>query len=571
MSWQLFYTKQAQQDAKSLMALRLTTRSVVPHFCGLAAIAFLATTCIAAPPSVTALAPAGGQIGQTIEVTVQGAIGEKSQVWTSRDTVKVELAEAGNKFKLIVAENAAPGVCWLRFFNAEGASALRPFVIGVLPEIAEKEPNNSAAEAQKLDKNPPVVINGVLEKAGDVDTFAVTLKAGQTLIASLMAKQTLGSPMDGVLQILGPRGFVLEHNDDDHGLDPQIAFTAPADGDYAVRLFAFPSQTDSNVNFSGAATYIYRLTLSAGPFVDHVLPMSIQRGQLTKVRLHGWNLPPELTELPVEPIAPNLDSFDLRHPLLTNVLMLPVEPHPSLVEIETTDPNAAPQELLVPSSITGTISKPGEVDLFKLTLAIKQPIMIRTEARAIGSPIDPLIKMLKPDGTVIVELDDNAKGDFDPDFSFTAPSDGEFWLSITDRFNAGGSRFVYRLTALPFSSDFEAQVAADTFVLKDDKPLEIPITIDRQRGFAQEIEFSISGLPEKVTAEPVTSAKDGDSSKTVKLIVKAEPGVAFSGPIRVVGHSKSEPPVEKLVTAPLTSLTTTTSQLWLTVIAAPAK
>ncbi len=529
----------------------------------------LAATALAAPPNVTALSPAGGQFGQTIEVSAQGVIGDKPQTWVSRDSVKIEFAETGNKFKVIVAENAAPGICWLRFFNAEGASSLRPFVIGTLPEIVEKEPNNSATEAQKLEKSPPVVINGVLEKAGDVDTFAVPLKAGQTLIASLTAKQTLGSPMDGVLQILGLHGFVLEHNDDDHGLDPQIAFTAPTDGDYAVRLFAFPAQTDSSVNFSGAATYIYRLTLSTGPFVDHALPMSLQRGQSAKLRLHGWNLPPELAELPVDPIV--AESFDLRHPLLTNILTLPVEPHPSFVEVEPTDPNAVPQEFLVPSSITGVIANPGNVDLFKLTLAVKQPIMIRTEARSIGSPIDPLIKMLKPDGTVIVELDDSAKGDFDPDFSFTAPADGEYRLSITDRFNAGGSRFVYRLTALPFSSDFEAQVAADTFVLKDDKPLEIPITIDRQRGFAHEIEFTVSGLPEKVTAETVVSAKEGETSKAVKLLVKAAAGVAFSGPIRVIGRSKSEPPIEKIVSAPLVSVGMTTTHLWLTVVATPAK
>ena len=310
-----------------------------------------AVTCVAAPPNITALSPAGGQIGQTVEVTAQGAIGDKPQAWVSRDGVKVEFAEAGNKFKVVIAENAAPGTCWLRIFNAEGASPLRPFVIGTLPEIAEKEPNNSAIEAQKLETSLPIVMNGVLEKGGEVDTFAVPLKAGQTLIASLMAKQTLGSPMDGVLQILGPRGFVLEHNDDDHGLDPQIAFTAPVDGDYAVRLFAFPAQTDSSVNFSGAATYVYRLTLSTGPFVDHVLPMSIQRGQGTTLRLHGWNLPPELLERPVDPVA--ADTFDLRHPHLTNLLTLPVEPHASLVEVEPADPNAALQEFPVPSSLTG--------------------------------------------------------------------------------------------------------------------------------------------------------------------------------------------------------------------------
>lgn len=537
----------------------------------ISALLLIAAVAHSAPPNITAISPAGGQIGQTVEVVAQGTVGDKSQVWISREAVKIELGEGGNKFKVTVAENAAPGICWLRFFNPEGASSLRPFVIGALPETTEKEPNNAATDAQKLDKNPPVVINGVLEKSGDVDTFAVSLKAGQTLIASLMAKQTLGSPMDGVLQILGPRGFVLEHNDDDHGLDPQIAFTAPTDGDYAVRLFAFPSQTDSNVNFSGAATYIYRLTLSTGPYVDHVLPMSLQRGQSTKLRPHGWNLPPELAELPADSVPTNLNSFDLRHPLLSNILTLPIEPHPSLVEVEPADQAAAPQEFSVPSSITGVIGKSGDVDLFKLTLTAKQPIMIRTDARSLGSPIDPLIKIMKSDGSVIVEQDDNSKGDFDPDFSFTAPADGEFRLSITDRFGAGGSRFVYRLTALPHSSDFESHVTTDAFVLKDDKPLEIPITIDRQRGFANEIEFTVTGLPEKVAAAPVISAKDGETAKAVKLIVKAEPGVAFSGPVTIIGRSKSEPSVEKSATAPLTSLATTTSHLWLTVVAAPNK
>ena len=191
-----------------------------------------------APPNLTALFPAGCQVGQSVEVTAQGTIGDKPQAWVSREGLKIEFPEAGNKFKVTATEAATPGLYWIRLFNAEGASPLRPFVIGTLAEVIEKEPNNSAKEAQKLDSSQ-VVVNGVLEKAGDVDTFSVSLKAGQTLVASLMGKGTLGSPIDAVLQLLGPRGFVLEHNDDDHGFDPQIVFTAPADGDYSVRLFAF--------------------------------------------------------------------------------------------------------------------------------------------------------------------------------------------------------------------------------------------------------------------------------------------------------------------------------------------
>ena len=117
----------------------------------------------AAPPNVTALFPSGCQVGQTVEVAAQGAVGDKPQAWVSRDGLKIEFAESGNKFKVIAAADAAPGLYWIRVFNAEGASPLRPFVVGTLPEVAEKEPNHSASEAQKLESSQ-VVVNGVLDK-----------------------------------------------------------------------------------------------------------------------------------------------------------------------------------------------------------------------------------------------------------------------------------------------------------------------------------------------------------------------------------------------------------------------
>ena len=94
-----------------------------------------------------------------------------------------------------------PGVYWLRAYNAEGASGLRPYIVGTLPEVMEKEPNDEPRKAQKIEGST-VVVNGKLEKNGDVDCFAVELKKGQTLVASLEAHDTLRSPMDGMLQVL---------------------------------------------------------------------------------------------------------------------------------------------------------------------------------------------------------------------------------------------------------------------------------------------------------------------------------------------------------------------------------
>jgi hypothetical protein len=53
------------------------------------------------------------------------------------------------------------------------------------------------------------------------------------------------------------------------------------------------------------------------------------------------------------------------------------------------------------------------------------------------------------------------------------------------------------------------------------------------------------------------------------LVVKAEPGVNFSGPIRIRGRVQSDSPVEKPALATLAGFNATFAHLWLTV-ATPA-
>jgi hypothetical protein len=288
--------------------------------------------------------------------------------------------------------------------------------------------------------------------------------------------------------------------------------------------------------------------------------------QAQKLRLHGWNLPPEFADFPVEAAG---TSFVVRHALLGNTLTLPVEAHPSVAELK--EPTPEPQEIVLPSSMTGVIGKPGEADVYRMNLAAKQAIVIRTDARTAGSPLDPVLRILKADGTQLQEVDDGSKGDFDPDANFTAPVEGEYRIAITDRFGLGGPRFFYRITALPSQPDFELKAAADSFVLTAEKPLEIPVTVDRQRGFAGEIEVVAVELPDKVTAEAVVSEKTGDTSKSVKLVLKADAGASYSGPLQIRGRVKSEPPIEKAAQTTLTPFGATTGDLWLTVNTPTAK
>ncbi|HVX15550.1 MAG TPA: PPC domain-containing protein [Pirellulales bacterium] len=196
----------------------------------------------AAPPDVKYLYPAGATRGTTVEVVAGGNAGDgPAQAWVSRSGMHVApVADKKGTFSIAVSPDAPPGLYWVRIHNAEGAAAPVPFVVDTLPNVNEQEPNDTVAKAQSI-TTPGCTVNGRLEKRGDVDVFAVSLKQNQTLVAAVTANGTLGSPMDSVLQVVMPRGSVLDQNDDERGLDSLLAFEAPADGTYLVRIFAFPA------------------------------------------------------------------------------------------------------------------------------------------------------------------------------------------------------------------------------------------------------------------------------------------------------------------------------------------
>src|SRR5262245_17777849 len=249
----------------------------------------------AAPPPLTYLFPAGAQRGHSAEITAAGSFSTwPVKGWVSGKGVAVTASKDKGKLSLVVEADAEPGVRWLRLFNDEGASPPRPFVIGTLPEITESEPNDDYHKPQTL-AGSTFVVNGRLAQNGDVDHFAVPLKKGQTLVASVAANQALGSPMDGVIQLLSPDGVVVAENNDTLDLDPQVAFTAPRDGTYVARVFAFPAMPDSSIRFAGGETFIYRLTLTTGGFADHAFPLALTARRPGTVHFAGWNIPPELT------------------------------------------------------------------------------------------------------------------------------------------------------------------------------------------------------------------------------------------------------------------------------------
>jgi hypothetical protein len=516
----------------------------------------------AAGPEVRAIFPAGGQRGATVDITASGNFPKwPVQGWADRPGVALAATADQGKLQVTVAADAPPGLYWLRLHDAYGVSAPQPFVVGLQNETVEQESNNTPAKAQAV--GTPVIVNGRLGVGNDADLFAVTLTKGQTLIAALEANETLGSPVDSVLQIVSPRGNVLAYNHDHRGLDPQIVFTAPADGSYLVRVFGFPSAPNSTIGFAGGEKYIYRLTLTSGAFVDYPWPLAITAGRETNVELIGWNIPDALRSISIKADAPRTDIIDAR---LANLVALPVEPHNTLVEVE---PNelATPQAIELPCTLSGRIDKPLDVDAFAFEAKKGAPLVFQLASRSLGYPLDGVLEISDLAGKPLARVDDlgNAR---DPLLEFAPPADGRYRLAISDLTRQGSSRHVYRLSATGAPVDFEVATDANSYVLAVGKPTEITLSITRKGGFDAPISLSATGLPDFVTAAPVQSAPTGDSAKTVKLVFTASGSSAFSGPIHILARAEGASKLEHAATAATGTGSARTGDLWLTVVPA---
>jgi hypothetical protein len=510
----------------------------------------------AAPPQVTFLLPSGAQIGQTVSITAGGSFSNwPVQIWSDRADVSVECAKDKGKLLVKIAPEVPPGIAWLRLYDAEGAANLRPLLIGSLPEVVEQEPNDEARKPQPLDGS--TVVNGQLIKNGDVDGFSFSLGKGQTLVAAMDANRLLGSPMDAALQIVSPEGFVLAQSDDERGLDPLLVFTAPAAGKYVVRTFAFPATPNSSINFAGGDNFVYRLTLTTAAFLDAALPLALTAGQNTRLTLVGWNLPEELKSLELSP-GEGAAQHGLADPRLCGTLTLPVTGRLCVA-------GEKPTEVELPAVLSGQLNQPKQQHEFTFRARKGQRLVFRSESRALGYAIDPVLTVVDAAGKQLGQNDDTGRENREAELTFNAAEEGQYRLIVRDLHRQGGPRYVYRVWAGEPQPDFALKPSAESFTLAAGKTLDITVSVDRQGGFNEEIEISATGLPEGVSAEPVKSGGKGDSAKSVKLKLMAADNVKAAGPIRILGRTAGDEPIQRTAAASLASPGATMEDVWLTV------
>jgi len=220
----------------------------------------------AAPPGFESIFPAGGQAGARVDGLVTGKGLEKNSplAWSNDPKIVLLAGDKPKKYFLSIAKDALPGPCLVRFYTDDGATPPRIIEVGKFEELIEKEPNDDLAAAKATEAKMNVTINGVLEKAGDVDTHAIRVQKGKRITLDLHG-YALGSPMDPAMRLLNERGTELAAGHDTTNLDPLINYTPAADGTLFVQIFAFAHPPAADVALKGGANYVYRLTVTDEP------------------------------------------------------------------------------------------------------------------------------------------------------------------------------------------------------------------------------------------------------------------------------------------------------------------
>lgn len=543
---------------------------------------FLESPLFAAAPVLDQIYPIAVPVGATTAVAAAGKIGTwPPQVWADAPGIVFHAEKTAGQFSVEVGADTSIGPHLVRVYNETGASSPRFLIVTAGPQGTEVEPNDEFTKPQLVEKLP-ITINGRLNKGGDVDSFAVKLEAGQTLIAAVEA-YVLASPVDAVLRLVDTQGLELALNHDDgRTLDPKLVWTAKTAGMYVLQLFGFAHPATADVKFTGSDACVYRLHLSRGPQVQYSIPLGLQRAKPAKLRVYGWNLG-ELVgrELEVDATlsASASSQATWRRPEFENALALPLGDGPEWVEMNFPKRGGEEPAPTSPFAVTGCIEKIGEEDRFGFAATKGDKLVLEIQSAVLGFPLDAWLAIQDATGKELVRNDDVSTA-ADPLLEWTAPATGSYVAVVGSVLHRAGADHVYRLSVQPARPRLEAIIAESGFAIEPGKTVKIKITARRVQGFNAKVAFSIAELPSGLTASPVDL---GGTEKEVTLeLTAAADAPPFNGPVQIQFREESSEAIQ-LAIHEMASTTLnngvpqgfrelvirSTDKLWLTVLAAP--
>ncbi|MBI1914797.1 MAG: PPC domain-containing protein [Planctomycetes bacterium] len=522
-------------------------------------------------PVLHTVFPAGGQAGTSVTVAVDGTGLDGLRDLHSTVPRLTAKKTGTNRFSLTIPAGAPAGVYDLRAVGLYGMSSPRAFVVGNRAETLEREANDTFASAQPVPLD--VVVNGRIEKPGDVDCYKFRAKAGQRVVLECLAER-IDSPLRAVLEVHDATGKRLAVNRGYTGIDPLVDFLVPADGTYFVKVF--------DLSYLGSAAHYYRLDIDTKPRLEFALPCVVTRGRSTRVKLFGRNLfPPsprsrkaesslaldcvdvEITPpaadrhepipLPLRPAQVTVDAFPYYYPgshapLLVSVTDVPVLSGAS----DNTVPDHA-QALGVPCEVSGQLTDGDERHWYAVRARRGEVLWLEAFGARIGSPVDLDLTVLDPSGRKeLVKLADSLEdlGGYrfptahpDPAGRWVVPADGRYLILVRNLIGGQNRdpRRIYRLSVRREEPDFHLAVISR----RADQPAGlnlwrggremVEVLALRRRGLSGPIRVAAEKLPTGIQCPDIWIGPGQDHGVVVLSANRECP--SFAGGLNLVGHA----------------------------------
>ncbi|MGL6094299.1 MAG: PPC domain-containing protein [Fimbriiglobus sp.] len=483
----------------------------------------------AASPTISTIAPRGGQRGTDVTLTFTGGnLADARELLVHSPGFAVKAFTPVNpttvKATITVAPDCRLGEHGFRVRTATGVSDLRSFWVGALPTLDEKEPNSEFETPQPVPLN--TTIHGTIGNE-DVDYFVVECKKGDRLAVEIEGLR-LGGFWDPYVAILNDKRFELAANDD-HPVtaqDGRCGVLVPADGKYTVMV--------RESAYAGGASY--RLHVGTFPVPTAVLPAGGKPGEELEVRFLGDPLG-EIRQKVKLPAAAD-EHFRLHCETPTGVtptgFRFRVVDLPNVVE---SGPNVSPQAATVgtaPGAFHGIVGQPGQMKFFKFPATKGLVLDVRVFARRIGSPLDPVLSIHDAKGGQLAANDD--AGGPDSHVRFTCPADGEHLVAVRDHLNKGGPDYFFRVELTPVKAEAVftiPRVDGNNQLGQDRQAIVVPkgnrfasLVAVTRTDFGGGLTVGFAGLPAGVTA--TADVLDGGQS-ALPVVFEATPDAAVAG------------------------------------------
>ncbi|MCX6897260.1 MAG: hypothetical protein NT105_01045 [Verrucomicrobia bacterium] len=434
--------------------------------------------------------------------------------------------------QVTLAADAEPGPREIRVAGQSGMSNPLAFHVGQVTEFSEVASETVTQVKSVIEKsrerpqtsNPktemtvalPATINGQV-LPGEVNSYRFAAKKGQRIVIAVSARQLIPYISDAVpgwfqatLSLRNAAGKELAYADSFRfNPDPVLHLDVPDDGEYVIAI--------KDSLYRGREDFVYRITVGELPFVTGIFPLGGPAGAQTTVEAMGWNLPDSKLVVEGKDKAPGIHQLSVRKDgHISNFVPFAVDTLPERLEDEPNNTPETARRITLPVIINGRIDLPEDADVFCFEGRAGDQIVAEVMARRLNSPLDSVLKLTDASGNQIAFNDDHAdKGagltthQADSYLQATLPTNGTYYLHLSDAQHKGGPEHSYRLRISAPRPDFDLRIVPASVSARAGKAVPLTVYALRKDGFAGDIALSLKDAPEgfKLSAADVPATQ----------------------------------------------------------------